>query len=151
PIVANRVLSAVRKMCNWALERDMLSVSPCAGVKPPSKERKRDRVLKDHPELHDVWVAADQLGFPFGPLTKLLILTAQRRDEVRGMRWSEINATGDLWTLPAGRVKNARGHTVPLSGAAREILASLPRFAGPDFVFTTNGTTPVSGFAKIKG
>jgi integrase len=148
PIVANRTLSVVRKLCNWAIERDIISASPCAGVKPPSAERPRDRVLNDE-ELRNVWHAADQLGYPFGALVKLLILTGQRRNEVAGMRWSEIDARGDLWTLPASRVKNAKEHDVPLSRAALDILAGLPRI-GEIFVLTTTGATPVSGYAKGK-
>jgi len=146
PIVANRVFSAVRKLCNWALERDIIDTSPCAGVKPPSAEQPRDRVLTDE-ELARVWGAADQLSYPFGALVKLLILTGQRRNEVAGMRWSEIN--GDLWALPADRAKNAKAHDVPLSRAALDVLASLPRI-GEDFVLTVAGAGPFRGFAKGK-
>src|SRR5262249_35599778 len=132
--------------CNWALERDIINVAPCAGVKSPSAERPRDRVLTDE-ELARVWGAADQLGYPFGTLIKLLILTGQRRGEVAGMRWSEID--GDLWTLPAGRVKNAKAHDVPLSRAALDILVGLPRI-GEDFALTTTGAAPVSSYARGK-
>jgi hypothetical protein len=111
PIAANRVLAAVKKMCSWAVERDIIGASPCAGVKPPSAEHPRDRVLNDD-ELLAVWFAADRLGGPFGALIKLLILTGQRRDEVAAMRWSEIDTKAALWTLPAGRVKNDKGHDV---------------------------------------
>jgi hypothetical protein len=81
PIAANRVLSAVRKMFNWAVARDIIAASPCAGVKPPTAERSRDRTLSDS-ELRAVMLAADKVGWPFGPLVALLALTGQRRDEV---------------------------------------------------------------------
>src|SRR5262249_49507190 len=136
PVVANRVFSVVRKLCNWAVERDFISVSPCVGVKPPSAERSRDRVLTDE-ELARVWGAADRLSYPFAALIRLLVLTGQRRGEVAGLRWSEIK--GDLWTLPAGRAKNAKEHDVPLSRAALDILAGMPRI-GEDFVLTVAGT-----------
>src|SRR5262249_49795796 len=90
PIEANRVLAATRKMVAWAAARDIIAASPCAGVKPPSPERARDRVLNDD-ELRLVWLAANQIGWPFGPLIQLLALTGQRRDEVGRMRWSEID------------------------------------------------------------
>jgi integrase len=144
PVVANRVLSVVRRLCNWALERDIIDTSPCAGVKPPSAEQPRDRVLTDE-ELVRVWGAADQLSYPFGALVKLLILTGQRRGEVAGMRRSELK--GDLWTLPAERTKNGKQHDVPLSRAALDILAGLPRI-GEDFVLTVADTGPFRGFAK---
>src|SRR5262249_47187333 len=84
PIAANRVLSATRKMFNWAVGRDIIAASPCSGVKPPSPETSRDRVLADS-ELRAVWHAADKIGGPYGALVKLLILTGQRRDEVAGV------------------------------------------------------------------
>src|SRR4029077_3385579 len=89
PIAANRTLAATRKMFNWAVARDIIATSPCAGVKPPTAERSRDRILTDA-ELQSVWQAAGKIGGPFGALVRLLVLTGQRRNEVAGMRWSEI-------------------------------------------------------------
>jgi integrase len=149
PIAANRVLAAVRKMFAWAVSRDIIAASPCAGVKPPAAERSRDRILTDH-ELRNVWQAADKpLGGPFGALVKLLILTGQRRDEVAGMKWSEIDLEARLWTLPPERVKNDEKHEVPLSAAAVAVLQALPRI-GERFLLTSNGTSPSSGYSKGK-
>src|SRR5262245_33889297 len=82
-IQANRVFATLRRMCNWAMERGLIAVSPCTGIKPPTAERSRDRVLSDD-ELKDVWKAAEAIGWPFGPLVRLLILSGQRRSEVAG-------------------------------------------------------------------
>jgi integrase len=147
PVMANRVLAATRKLFNWALSRDIIAASPVAGVKPPTLERARDRVLSDD-ELRLVWQAADQVGWPFGPLVQLLALTGQRRDEVGQMRWLEIDIEKQLWTLPRERVKNDLPHEVPLSDAAVDILKSAPRIS--DLVFSTNGATAASGFSKAK-
>ncbi|MCW2244758.1 integrase [Azospirillum fermentarium] len=154
PVVANRLLAAVRKMFNWAASKDYVAANPCAGIMPPSAEDSRDRVLGDD-ELRRVWEAASALGELFGPLVRLLILTGQRRDEVAGMRWSELDLDAGLWTIPKERAKNGKAHAVPLSVAAVAVLAVLPRLemddgTPSDFVFTTTGTTPVSGFSKAK-
>ena len=93
PIAANRTLAALRKMFNWAVARDILTSAPCAGVKPPTPERSRDRVLSDD-ELKLIWLAADQVGGSFGTLVRLLMLTGQRRNEVAEMQWSELNLEG---------------------------------------------------------
>jgi integrase len=148
PYVANRTLAYLRKFYNWALPRYRLADSPCKGVQPPGKERSRDRVLDDA-ELKRVWIAAGNLGWPFGDITRLLILTGQRLNEVACMEWSEVDLDAKLWTLPRGRVKNDKGHTVPLSQTAIEIIERLPRhqrllFAG------RNGKAPVRGFARPK-
>jgi integrase len=150
PIAANRVFAAVRKFFNWCVARDILAASPCAGVKPPTAERARDRVLSDD-ELRRVWAAADKFGGTFGPLVKLLALTGQRRDEVAGIRWDELDLDTRLWTLPPARTKNNQLHEVPLSKAALAVLQNVPRTASSPFVLTTNGgASPASGYSKNK-
>ena len=95
-----------------------------------------------------MWLAADQLGRPYGALIKLLILTGQRRDEVARLLWDEVDFGAKLWTLPAGRTKNGRPHGVPLVQPVIEILEALPRIG--DFVLTTKGRSPASNFAAHK-
>jgi integrase len=150
PIAANRVFAAVRKFFNWCVARDIHAASPCAGVKPPTAERSRDRVLSDD-ELRLVWAAADKLGGTFGPLVKLLALTGQRRDEVARMRHDELDLDARLWTLPPTRTKNNQPHEVPLSKAALAVLQNVPHTASSPFVLTTNGgASPASGYSKNK-
>ena len=79
-----------------------------------------------------IWKAADTLGWPFGPIVRLLLLTGARRGEVVGMRWDEVDLEKKLWSLPAARVKNKRAHALPLSSAAIDILKSLPRIENDD-------------------
>jgi integrase len=148
PITANRTLAAVRKMFNWAVARDILLSSPCVGVKPPTAERARDRVLTDL-ELRNVWMAAGKIGGPFGALVHLLVLTGQRRDECARIEYAEVDLAGRLWVLPPGRVKTAKGHEVPLSELAVAILTALPRI-GDRYVLTTSGEVAVSGYSKGK-
>ena len=83
-----------------------------------------------------------------GRLLKLLLLTGQRRSEVAEMTWAELD--GDTWNMPASRTKNGRPHVVPLSRQARDLIASVHTVAGAGYVFTTNGSTPVSGWSKVK-
>jgi integrase len=147
PAMANRTLTVLRRLFGWCVERGTLELSPCERVKDPAPETRRERVHSDA-ELREIWRATDLLGYPFGPVIQLLLLTGARREEVAGMRWSELAADLSLWTLPAERVKNKNRHEIPLSAPARAILADLPRIS--ELVFTTTGTTPVSGFASAK-
>jgi len=144
PVAANRALTAIRKLFNWAIERDIIATSPCAGVKPPTPEQARDRVLGDD-ELGNVWRAADQLGGAFGALVKLLILTGQRRDEVARMTWREVDLDNRLWTLSKERSKNGQPHDIPLSDPAVAILEAQPRI-GDTFVLTTDGKSAASNY-----
>jgi integrase len=127
----------------------MIDVNPVAGQSMPTKECARDRVLSDE-EIGKLMGFAQADGYPFGAIYQLLLLTGQRRGEVSAMRWSEIDLQRGLWTIPAYRAKNGHAHEVPLSSAVVDILRQVPRFLHSDFVFTTNGQTPVSGFGRAK-
>lgn len=147
-IQANRLLAALKTCLNWAVEKDWISASPCEGLKPPTKEKARDRVLSDD-EIKLFWAATGELGWPFGPLFRLLLLTAQRRDEVGTIERPEIDLTKRLWAIPRHKAKNDQGHDVQLSDQAVDILRGVPHIMG-NYVFSTNGKTPVSGFSRAK-
>ena len=91
PIRANRVFAQLRKMCNWAVSRGIIERSPCGGLVAPSQETRRDRLLSDQ-EVRLAWRAFEEVGLPFGPIGKLLLLTGGRRDEVASMRWGELTS-----------------------------------------------------------
>jgi len=149
PTRANRALSAIKKLMNWCVMRGTIETSPVALLRPPTREVQRDRVLIDD-EIRAIWRHTDAEEYPFGPFLKLLMITGQRRSEVSGMRWSELNLDEGVWELPASRVKNARLHIVPLPAQAVAILRSLHRFLNSDFVFTTTGRSAISGFGRLK-
>ena len=149
PTRANRALAAIKKLMNWCIDRGMIETSPVAHLKPPTKETARERVLSDA-ELKTIWRMAELEGFPFAQCVQLMMLTGQRRGEVSGMRWSELDLDHGLWSLPSTRVKNSTAHIVPLAPLAVGIIQSVPRFKGSDLVFTTTGTTPISGFGRLK-
>ena len=149
PVSANRALAHLKHLMTWCVERGMIDASPIAGMKPLSKEQSRERVLSDA-ELGALWAASDAEGYPFGECMKLLILSGQRRAEVAEMRWSELEVEKRLWTLPSQRAKNGRQHTVPITDDMLDVLQRVPRFLGSDFVFTTTGKSPISGFGRLK-
>ena len=66
------------------------------------------------------------------------ILTAARSGEVRGARGSEFDLTGQVWTVPADRMKARREHRVPLSEAAIILLAGLAGVNGSELLFRSN-------------
>ena len=151
PITANRCFAVLRKFFNWARDsRGLIAVSPCQGIDAPAAEASRDRVLSDE-EINLAWRAFDAIGWPFGPIGKLLLLTGARRGEVAEARWNEIDLAGRTLTLPAERTKNRKPHVIPLSDEAVEIIKALPRIEGKAaLVFTTTGATPVSGFSRSR-
>ncbi|MBA2410548.1 MAG: integrase arm-type DNA-binding domain-containing protein [Gammaproteobacteria bacterium] len=145
PYMANRTHAAIRKLFNWAVERGIVDASPVAGVKPPGKEHSRDRTLTDD-EIKAIWDAAETLGYPFGAMYRMLMLTGQRLNEVASMQWQHVR--GDVWRIPT--TKNDEPHEVPLALAAMNVLNGLPKVAGPYVFSTTAGQKPVSGFSRAK-
>lgn len=149
PTSANRALAHLKHLMGWSVERGMIEANPISGMKPLSKEKPRERVLTDN-ELGALWAVCGDEGYPFGDCMKLLMLSGQRRAEVAEMRWSELDLEKRLWTLPSSRAKNGKQHTVPITDAMLEVLRKTPRFFNSDYVFTTTGKSPVSGFGRVK-
>jgi integrase len=164
-VQANRTFAALRTMSNWAIERGLIDRNPCAGLKAPTQEKSRERVLADD-EIRLAWLAFEKVGWPFGQLGKLLLLTGARRDEIAEAKWSELDADRKLLILAPARMKAKEAHEIPLTKTAMEVVAALPKIAGkskkqkpesekgkekePEFLFTTSGERPVSGFSKGK-
>ncbi len=141
----------IRRVFNWAIERGLIEQSPCAGMKRPTKDISRDRVLTDE-ELQAVWNTADQEKYPFGVITQLLILTGQRIGEVTTMRWQDIDLGEQLWNLEAKRNKSGRAHIVPLTNSSVALINKIP-YLHNELLFPaqkTNADRPVSGISKFK-
>jgi integrase len=149
PIAANRVLAFTKRFFSWCKERDILELSPAEAIRAPSKEKTRDRVLTLE-EMKKFWVACDQIGYPWGPIFQLLLLTGARLREVAQASWDEISIVDRTLDLPARRTKNGRSHQIQLSVQAMNIIQALPKVEGQGLLFTTNRTTAVSGFSKVK-
>jgi len=152
PAVARYCFAALRKLFGFAVERGDIERSPMTGMRGPSAVKARDRVLEDR-ELATVWRASDGIGPPFDQFYRLLVLTGQRREEVAGMKWSELKRVSGEWQLPASRAKNGVAHIVPLSPQAIKLLdnvAGETKWPARGLVFTTTGETPISGFSRAK-
>jgi integrase len=133
PISANRLLALISKIFSWALKEELIAASPAMKLDRPGQETERERSLSPD-EIKTAWGAFEKLGHPWGAFFKLLLVTGQRRGEVAGMKWSEITTEG--WKLPGDRAKKGKGHLVPLSSLAREVLAAVPEFG--DYVFRSS-------------
>jgi integrase len=152
PIAANRTLAIIRRMFGWALSRDIVPASPCAAVKAPAKEKRRDRVLSAD-EIAAFWRALDNPELAISPAIrlalKLQLVTAQRKGEVIGAEWSEFDLDARVWTIPAGKTKNGMPHRVPLSPLALAVLANIAsqvRRNEPHWLFPSTRTgKPITG------
>jgi integrase len=149
PVMADRTLAVIRKIMNWhATRSDDFRTPIVRGMaRVKAKERARERTLTDD-ELRTVWKAAEATEGPFGRFVQFVLLTAARRNEASGMTWNELS--GADWTLPAIRNKTKVDLVRPLSAATQEALGKLPVLAGCEFIFSTDGEHPISGFSRFK-
>jgi integrase len=137
---AARARSSLNSSFAWSLREGLCEINPVIGTNDPGRGlRARDRVLGDR-ELAAVWKACRDDDF--GRIVRLLILTGCRRDEIGSLQWSEI--VGDVMTIAAVRSKNRKAHSLTLPPLALDILQSVPRRDGRDFVFGRRG----GGFAR---
>jgi integrase len=148
PVMADRVLAHVRKAFNWQAARDDQFSPPIvrgmARTKPA--ERARTRALSDD-EIVSLWDALDSkdVPLPFRRVVRVLLLTAQRRNEVGLMRAEEID--DEIWTIPAERYKTGIPNIVPLTKDARSWIPDK----AVGFLFSCNGgKRAFNGFSKAK-
>ena len=148
---ARAMHAVLSKMFSWLAEKRRIraNANPVSELKRPAPAEARERALSNA-EIIKFWRAAAQLPKPFGDVFKLLLLTGCRRSEIAELRRAELSEDLSQLTLPGERTKNHRSHVVPLSKLAREILQGFEHKPECEFVFSTNGKTPISGFSKIK-
>jgi integrase len=136
PVAANRLRALVSRIYSFAAEQRLVAATanPVIGVKKPTKETTRDRVLTDD-EIRRVWAACDTQNPYVCAWFRLRLVTAQRGGELLQMRWTDIDPNSHFWTIPAAYVKNALGHRVYLNETARDLLKSVPRALEAVWVF----------------
>ena len=136
----------VRRLFNWAIGTDDygLQFNPCDRLNSADligERHARERVLSDD-ELRALWRATETMGYPYGPLYRLLALTGLRLGEACGASWLEFDLDRGEWSIPAERMKKVKGGAkpfmVPLTDAIVEVLRAVPRFTSGDFVFSND-------------
>jgi integrase len=123
-VTANRARATLSAMFVWAMRQGIVEQNPVVATNKAVDETSRDRVLTEH-ELCEIWTQSQ--NDDYGRITRLLLLTAQRREEVGAMVWSEVDLERGIWTLSGERTKNKRPHLVPLAPLAISILDAVPR------------------------
>lgn len=146
PIAANRARATLSALYSYALGMGIADHNPVVGTLKSGVETSRDRVLSDR-EIAVIWNACKDNDY--GRIVRTLLLTAQRRDEVGKMNWSEVDLESAVWALPAERTKNGRPHEVPLSEQTVVLLSQTPRVLNRRPIFGA-GSDGFSGWSKAK-
>jgi integrase len=157
PVAADRAKSSISTFFSWAIDKGYADGTPVIKIKARGTTGGRDRVLTPG-ELREVWRALDDVHLDYRRVVRLLILTAQRRNEIGLLPWTEVNLAEKRLELPGGagdqgRTKNHRAHLVPLSPLA---LAQLPNAHDPadpmarSMMFGLRLHSGFSGWGKCK-
>jgi integrase len=144
-VTSGRARSALSSMFTWAMQQGLMGDrpnNPVTATRKPEDATPRDRVLKDT-ELAAIWRGCKDDDF--GKIVKLLTLTACRREEIGGLRWTEIDLDNCTLTLPKERVKNKHEHKLPLTPLALSIIDMVHERVDRDHLF---GDRSDLGFTK---
>lgn len=153
PPAANRLLSMIRTIFNYAIKQDLVDTNPAALIDPVGEE-KRDRILDDH-EIRAFWrgLDADEVKIDRGLLLclKFILATGARRSEALLATWDEFDFTPgkQVWRIPAERSKNGYATEVPLSPAALDLIDEVALLAprGAEHVFTNRWGRPYAVYS----
>jgi integrase len=135
-VTANRVRTSLSSLLGWIIKKGIRlpEGNVASYTEKPVEEKSRDRVLSDA-ELRGIWKAC--LDDDYGAIIKLLMLTGSRANEIGALHRNEVH--DEQIVLPAERTKNRRAHIIPLSEAAKSLLAAFRR-GERKFVFGRNDT-----------
>jgi integrase len=98
-------------------------------------------------ELRLIWQALGDSQYD--TIVKLLLLTAQRANEIAALRWEEIDFDRNVISLPGSRTKNGRPHEIPMAATIRQLLQSQQKTDERELIFG-RGAGPFSGFSRCK-
>jgi integrase len=129
---ANRVRADLSAFFSWAMREGIAGNNRVVGTNKAVESGARDRVLSDV-ELAAIWNALGDDDY--SDIMRLLALSGQRRTEIGGLRWQEIDLDKAMISLPAQRTKNHKPHDIPLSPAALAILKERANNRRGDYVF----------------
>lgn len=147
PIAADRAKASLSAFFAWCVGRNYVDANPVGNISKRGTNGSRDRVLSEG-DLVQIWQACGD-DWEYGRIVRLLILTGQRREEIGGLMWPEVNFDKSRIELPPSRTKNKQHHLIPLSAEALTILKAIPKWAGRDLVFGS-GAGGYSGWSNSK-
>jgi integrase len=132
---AGRIFQRLRAIFRYAVAHELVAQDPTYPLKPAEILKPRKTTHRAALPEREAPAFLRQLdAYDGDPSTKhalsLLILTAVRPGELRGACWSEIDAAGALWRIPADRMKMKTEHTVPLSSQALAVLEQMRPLSG---------------------
>lgn len=148
-VQANRVKAYLSKFSKFAWQRGYLENHVGVGLEKACKEVSRDRILSIS-EVHEIWDASFKLSATAGAVLRMLILTAQRANEIARLSWDEVNIDQAYIELKGGRTKNGKAHITHLSGPALKEVEARRGLKDSPYLFVARGKKPFNGFGTLR-
>ena len=127
PVARNRARTSLSAFFSYAVREGLIDgLNPVSGTAKATENGGRDRVLTQN-ELAQVLAALNADPGPFSDILHILILTGQRRSEIGGLLWKEVDLERGLIIFPPERCKNGRQHELPISSQLKAILERQPK------------------------
>ena len=139
PIMSNRLLATLKTFFSWANSTALADTNPCIGLRPPTKETARERVLNEY-EIGLFWKISSKMHPAYSNYFKFLLLSGQRRTEVSDMTFNEIE--GNNWIISGARTKNGKEHIVPITDLMKTIIEDLK--SNSHYLFSVSGKHPIN-------
>lgn len=132
--MAKLILSLIRQMFRFAVDRDMLEHDPTASIRKAKiggRSTERDRVLDDS-EIKALASLLPSSGLISSTQLAIWIClsTCCRIGELLQARWADIDFSEGVWVIPAEHSKNGKPHTVFLSDFALAHFRKLQALRG---------------------
>jgi integrase len=144
---AARARANLSALFSWAMREGLCEHNPVIATNRPDEGIKpRERVLADA-ELRAIWNACQDDDF--SRIVKMLLLTGCRREEIGGLKRSEVSFDTGAMIIAGERTKNGRTLELGLPALALDILRSAPVREGRDYFFGRFGG-PFAGWAAGK-
>jgi integrase len=153
---ARTVVGLLRKMLGWASKEELITRkdNPVAGMESNLPKKKEGNRVLSLREARAAWKAARTLGYPFGPIYQLILLTGCRPGEWSECMQSFLDLDQALMIIPANRCKSGHVHVVPLVTEAvqilNDVLAQNPCESGPYIFSGTDGRKPLAGWPRAQ-
>jgi integrase len=128
---ADMVLAVIRSVMSWYQSRDEDYTSPIVKGMKRSDAKARERILDDD-EIRALWASADDCG-AFGAIVKLCLFTAQRREKIATMKWTDVR--DGVWTIAAEAREKGNARELVLPQVALNLIEQQPRFATNPYIF----------------
>lgn len=148
PSEKRHAYAAIKTFFNWCLAREYCSRNPLARIPKPKAAPPRERVL-DEEEIRKVWAATEE-DTPYNLIVRLLLLTAQRANQIACLHQSWIDYAAKVINFPGTIMKSNQPHTLPFGPLTEFHLRKALPIDG--YLFSPLGKTgqPFSAWSKSK-